>query len=77
MNAIKTLAFSVLLGFSVAGTASAGQEIQVPDLSATLQRQIEARMQQRVSADLEIATHKTLQLIVVDGEARPAPHRAS
>jgi hypothetical protein len=63
---------------SLSAIASAENTIPLPDLSAALAQQIEARMERTLSADLEIATHPAAQVVLVGGETRHAPkHPAS
>jgi hypothetical protein len=76
MNSIKTLSFSLLL--SLSAVAAAETTVALPDLSAALEQQIEARMERALSADLEIATRPAAQVVLVRGEARhAAKHPAS
>jgi len=74
MNTMKSFSFSVLLGLSI--NASANPDVQVPDLTAALQQQIEHRMQHLL--DTELQANQPASMVVVHGEASRAPkHPAS
>jgi hypothetical protein len=73
MNTIKALSFSALLSLSSFGTAYADEQIQVPDLSARLQQQIEHRMQHLLDAELALARLPG-SVIIVRAEPQHAAH---
>lgn len=74
MNTIKTLSFSALLAVSV--NASAGQDVQMPDLTAALQQRIEHRMAHLLDAELS-GTPLAGSVMVVRAEARGTKQPAS